>query len=128
MASVQSVASCANPAVTLPVTDGNKVIVQTTTEQSAQRPISYLTGCGLKVLAAEKLGLNPGYLEAAKTAVTGGAMHAMIAAAIEREAVNAHNAIAGDRKLMEKANEVLLGLMREHRLSASDNGGLRGTH
>lgn len=128
MASVQSVASCATPAINLPVIDGNKLIDQVTTDQSAQRPISYLTGCALKVLTAEKLGLNPGYLEAAKTAVIGGAMHPMIAAAIEREAVNAHNAIAGNRDLMEKANEVLLALMREHRLSATDNGGLRGTH
>lgn len=68
----------------------------------------------LKVLAAERLGLNPSCIEIAKDQLNGNPVHPMLSAQLSKAATDMHNKIAEDETLVARANDVFTEIQNQY--------------
>jgi hypothetical protein len=68
----------------------------------------------IMLLVAERMGLSPAHLGDAKDHLGGKALHPMVGAAIEREAIHVNDQLRHDASLIAQANTVAEQLLVEH--------------
>lgn len=73
----------------------------------------------ITILAAEKMGLNPMFVDEAKRLLAGGAIHPMTGAAMSKESVEMNNRLRHDATLIAKANVYAEELKVQHGFMAS---------
>lgn len=69
--------------------------------------MTYGDAQALKVLAAERLGLDPACVDIAQDTLNGIPVHPMFSARLSSVATDMHNLIAADENLVARANEVV---------------------
>lgn len=85
----------------------------------ARKTMTYGDGLALKVMAGEKLGLNPGCVDIAKKHLSGDTVHPMNMAAVEKEAAKIHKRLAKDTEAMVAANKVVNEIAVEYGFKAA---------
>lgn len=75
-----------------------------TLQKPSAAAMNYGQGNAIMVLVADKMGLQPGLVDEARRVLSGGVVHVMVHAAIEKEAVSANNQLRTDPALIAKAN------------------------
>ena len=75
--------------------------------------MNYGQAQALKVLAAERLGLDPADTETAHKMLSGKPVHVMHSVRVSAEATRMHNLIRGDAGKVQAANEHVAALQRE---------------
>lgn len=74
--------------------------------------MTYGDAQGLKVLAAERMGLNPSCIQIAHDQLNGKPIHPMLSAQLGKAADEIHNQLASDENMVTRANEVIKEIMR----------------
>lgn len=87
-----------------------------TLQKHSPEAMNYGQGNAIMVLVAEKMGLQPALVDMAKKVLSGGVVHVMVHAAIEREAVAANNQLRTDPVLIAKANGLCAEIKQEYEL------------
>ncbi len=80
----------------------------------SKKEMTYGDAQALKVLAAERLGLNPSCVDIAKDQLNGKPVHPMLSAQLDKAATNAHNQIAADETLVARANEAFAEIQNQY--------------
>lgn len=86
----------------------------------ASKPITYGDGQAIMIIAAHRMGLEPGLLDDAIKQLEGKNLHPMTGAAISQEACRMNNLVRHDATLIEQANTHVKALMSEYGLSKPD--------
>jgi len=90
---------------------------QAATTTAAVKPLTYCQSQALKVLAADKMGLNPQHVDDAQKMMRGCDVHPMTFASVEHQATQVHNELASDPEKVEQANHHVKTLLTEYGLA-----------
>jgi hypothetical protein len=80
----------------------------------SKKEMTYGDAQALKVLAAERLGLNPSCVDIAKDQLNGKPVHPMLSAQLDKSATDMHNKIAADETLVARANEAFAEIQKQY--------------
>ena len=81
-----------------------------------KRAITIADGFALRIVAAERMGLSPAYVDIAKLQLSGTKIHPMLGAAMEREA-RAINARLSFNNQVDVGNKIVSELVEEYGLT-----------
>lgn len=84
------------------------------------KTITYGDGMAIMIVAAQRLGLNPGHIDTARRQLEGRAVHPIDGAAMATEAVDMNNRMRHDASLIAKANEHAERLKAEYGFTERD--------
>lgn len=87
------------------------------------KQIKYGDGIALKILAADRMGLNPGHIDNARKLLAGEKVHPMFLAQMERESVEMNEKIRHDPALVDSANLNVNAIAKEFGYSVPDPAG-----
>lgn len=76
--------------------------------------MTYGDAQALKVLAAERMGLNPSCIQIAHDQLNGKPVHPMLSAQLSKAADAIHNQLASDENMVAHANEVIKEIMKAY--------------
>lgn len=76
--------------------------------------MTYGDAQALKVLAAERMGLNPSCIQIAHDQLNGKPIHPMLSAQLGKAADEIHNQLASDENMVARANEVIKEIMTKY--------------
>lgn len=74
--------------------------------------MTYGDAQALKVLAAERMGLNPSCIQIAHDQLNGKPVHPMLSAQLGKAADAVHNQLSSDENMVARANDVIKEIMK----------------